>query len=279
MNSKSGGILATIIFHLALAILLIMTGFSTPLPLPAEQGILINFGNSDDGDGLLEPTINTQAAAPQHTAPKPTPKAEQTPLTQDFEESASIPVPPKKNNEIKETPKPVEPPKKTAEPVQEQTTEEQTTPEPQPEPQPTVNKKALFPGQKANGSNTGEGETGKPGNQGGLNGSPDSNNRTGSTGGNGNAERGIVANLKGRTASALPKPQYPSQKSGNVVVRVKVDKEGNVIEAVGGQKGSTTTDTELVKAAEKAALNAKFNVSASAPAFQVGEITYVFRLQ
>lgn len=278
MSSKGNGILATIIYHLALIILLYMTGFSTPLPLPAEQGILINFGNSNEGTGLSEPSINTSAYTPPST-PQPTPQTEQTPLTQDTEEAPSLPIPPKKKKETpKETPKPTEKPK-TEQPEQDIKPQNEQQQVEEQKPEQKVNKKALFVGKKENGSNTGEGETGKAGNQGSTEGSVDSGNRTGSTGGNGTGGSGISATLKGRSALSLPKPKYPSLKEGKVVVRVKVDREGNVIEAIGGQKDSSTNDTELVLAAEKAALSAKFNVKADAQAFQIGYITYVFRLQ
>ncbi|HNY09536.1 MAG TPA: energy transducer TonB, partial [Tenuifilaceae bacterium] len=75
-----------------------------------------------------------------------------------------------------------------------------------------------------------------------------------------------------------PKPDYPKQKEGRVVVEVTVDNHGNVTKAIAGIKGSTTLDTDLLKAAEKAALSAKFDVSSNAPSFQVGTITYIFRL-
>lgn len=277
MTSKGKGIIITTIYHICLAILLFMTGFTSPVPPLAEKGILINFGNSDDGSGDTEPAPSQ--APPKHVA-KPTPQTQESPLTQDYEEAPSLPTPPKKK---KETPKPPKPVEKPQEPVKQQvednTATEQSETKPDPKPQPTVNKKAMFPGQKTDGSGSGEGETGKPGNQGSPEGSVDSQNRIGSTGGGGDADRGIVINLKGRSTLSLPKPQYPKEKSGDVVVRVKVDRDGNVVEAVGGQKGSTTQEPELVRAAEKAAINAKFNVSANAPAFQIGTITYKFRLQ
>jgi hypothetical protein len=61
-------------------------------------------------------------------------------------------------------------------------------------------------------------------------------------------------------------------------VQVTVNKSGVVTKADAGVKGSNTADTELISAAKKAALQAKFNVDENAPAFQTGTITYRFVL-
>lgn len=270
LSDRSKGLISTIIIHGLAILLLIVFGFTTPLPLPAEQGILINFGTSDEGMGAFEPKTEQDASMPKPSSAAK--QEEESPLTQDTEESPSLPVKKKEETKKKET-------TKKTETTKTETTTNKTQTETQTEKPREANKNALFPGQKVDGGTTGEGETGKTGNQGGIEGSVDSQNRIGSTGGGGDAERGITANLNGRTALKLPQPEYPSQKSGKVVVQVTVDKQGNVTKAVPGIKGSTTLDNQLLKAAEKAALNAKFDVSANAPAYQIGTITYVFRLQ
>jgi TonB family protein len=85
--------------------------------------------------------------------------------------------------------------------------------------------------------------------------------------------------LSGRNPESLPKPEYNYQVEGKVVVEITVDKYGNVTKAVAGVKGSTTLNENLLKAAKKAALNAKFDRDPKAPAYQKGTITYYFRLQ
>ena len=88
------------------------------------------------------------------------------------------------------------------------------------------------------------------------------------------------ANLKGRTLNGtLPRPSYPVQKSGVVVVKIWVDNYGTVQKAVAGAEGTTVTDKTLWQAARKAALGASFNMSADAPALQKGTITYIFNLK
>lgn len=268
---KVRGIVGTILFHIFLLFLLFAFGFSTPLPLPAEKGILINFGNSEEGMGTEEPGIQEASSKLQQVqASKP---SEESPLTQTHEEAPTLPI------QNKESTKKEQSKSKTEPPTNQQPTQNTQASNPTNEEKPKVNQKALFPGQKTTEGKTGEGETGKTGNQGGLDGSPESTNRTGTTGGGGDADRGIIANLQGRTAQNLPKPEYPSQREGRVVVEVTVDNRGNVTKAVAGVRGSTTLDNELLRAAEKAALNAKFDVNLNAPTSQIGTITYIFKLQ
>jgi outer membrane biosynthesis protein TonB len=62
-------------------------------------------------------------------------------------------------------------------------------------------------------------------------------------------------------------------------VEVSVDREGKVIQAIPGSKGSTTLDEYLLKAAKDAALEARFEAKPDAPAVQKGSITYNFILK
>ncbi len=99
------------------------------------------------------------------------------------------------------------------------------------------------------------------------------NTNTGETAGEPNAK------LTGRQVNgSLPRPSYPVQKSGTVVVEIWVDQYGTVQKAVAGADGTTVTDKSLWQAARKAALGAHFNMSADAPAMQKGTITYIFKL-
>jgi colicin import membrane protein len=261
MKSKTKGIVVSFVVHITIIVLLILFGFSTPLPLPGEEGILINFGTDDFGSGLREPRPSPRERVQQV---QQTPdREEQASLTQDFEEAPSIPnvkpVPVKPKEEEK---KPIEKPKEEVKPVEEKPRE--------------VDRRTLFPGQKPTGDTSGEGSTGSQGNQGDAQGSTDSQNREGGTVSGGD---GISFSLGGRAALSLPQPDYPSQKSGSVVVEVTVDRNGNVTNVRGGVRGSTTYDTQLINAAEVAARRARFDVSPNAPAYQTGTITYVFKLQ
>lgn len=88
------------------------------------------------------------------------------------------------------------------------------------------------------------------------------------------------AKLEGRTIMGnLPIPEYGVEASGKVVVRILVDQYGKVTNATPGAKGTTVQDATLWEAAKKAALEARFNISQSAPVVQEGTITYIFTLQ
>lgn len=83
--------------------------------------------------------------------------------------------------------------------------------------------------------------------------------------------------LQGRgLVGDLPRPDYPGNRAGKVLVRVTVDRDGKVVSAEYEPKGSTTTDAALIAAARQAALRARF--TASQQHVQSGTITYIFKL-
>ena len=84
--------------------------------------------------------------------------------------------------------------------------------------------------------------------------------------------------LQGRgLVGSLPKPAYPGNKSGKIVIRVTVDASGKVTGAAFEPKGSTESDAALVAAAVAAARKARFTESRAA--VQGGTITYIFRME
>ncbi len=255
----------TILVHFAVLLLLLFVGVTNNPPLKSEQGIQVNFGTDDFGEGRLEPATDVM---PSQTTPMASAaQNEKTPLTQDFEEAPSVIT--KKDVKKVETKNPVS--AVTDAKTTNKNTETKIT-----EPQQKVNPKALFPGQKSDGGDQGEGETGKFGNQGDPNGSRLTGNRIGGGDGTGNVPS---FSLAGRGSLTLPTPKYSSQAEGRVVVEITVDREGNVVKANPTIKGSTVQDDKLFEAARNAAMKAKFNVKADAPAYQVGTITYNFKLQ
>lgn len=267
---RQTGVITTIIFHVLLILLFVYYGFTTPLPLPAEQGILVNFGNDLQGLGSEEPKFSepSKPVIDQKSQPEEEKVEEQGKLTQDFEEAPAIKAPDKKKETKKKTEKPTVKTKETAKTA--------AKPEPVKE-ERKPNPLALYKGRGSETStSTNEGIAGGTGNQGNPTGSPDSKNYANieSTGGG-----GIQYSLSGRTHLNLPKPDYNCKEEGLVVVEVTVDKSGNVTQAVPGVKGSTQLDRCLLDAAKRAALQAKFNRKSDAAAFQKGTITYRFKLQ
>ena len=250
MNASSvnkNSIIVTIFFHGLVIALLFLLGLHTPLPLPGEKGILVNFGTTDDGSGNIEPNQeNKQTISnPQNT--------EETNISQDFEEAVAI-----KTNQNKK-------PNQTH--PTNQTTETQ-------ENKQTVNQNALFPGNQNSNSNS-EGEGQGVGNQGNPEGDPNALSHHGSPDGGGNSFNFGGRGLKG----GLPRPTYPGNEQGKVVVEIFVDRYGTVVKANAGIKGSTILSKPYLDAAYNAALKAKFDAKPDAPELQRGTITYKFSLQ
>ena len=128
---------------------------------------------------------------------------------------------------------------------------------------------------KNSGSSTSEGNTKGSGNQGYVTGDPNSKNRSGSGLGN----KGDGFQLAGRSlVGKLPKPTFKGNEEGIVVIRIKVDRNGKVVNAEYTLKGSTLQGNEFITSAKKAALKTRFNADPNAPAFVYGTITYHFVL-
>ncbi len=81
--------------------------------------------------------------------------------------------------------------------------------------------------------------------------------------------------LDGRKASTLPVPAYKCYNGGDVTVLIKVNNSGAVVSAKVVEAVSSN-DECLRKSAIRAARTSRFSMSATAPASQVGEITYRF---
>ncbi len=287
------GIAGTLIFHLGLVILFIFSGLITPLPLPEEDGILINFGTSPEGEGLIEPSATLQTQAVEQVEPIPSEttiqsgESEDEILTQDIEEAPAVESKAleeeRKREEELERQRLEKIERERLEEIERQRQEElerQRIIEEQKRIQEITDRtRNALSNNRNNADNaaTGEGETTGQGNQGSETGSVNSDNH--SSGISGLGDKGISYSLAGRTPQSLPKPEYNYQAEGIVVVEVTVNQNGNVTKATAGVKGSTTLDNNLHKAAQKAALAAKFDKKPNAAAFQKGTITYHFLLQ
>ena len=93
-----------------------------------------------------------------------------------------------------------------------------------------------------------------------------------------NSITGKNYNLIGRLPLSRPLPAYICQKQGKVIVSIKVNRDGKVIDATAGINGSTTKAKCLLKQAKKAALKTTWQPSQDAPEVQDGEIIYNFSL-
>jgi TonB family protein len=261
-------ILGTILFHGVILLIIVLFGFTTPLPLPSEEGILINFGTEETGAGDIELRFSeTTAAEPAMPVMSDVTPDKETNLTQDYEEAPAI--------EKKEPEKTIH--DKDAAPEESVRSDTKTEVQPPVEEPRKVDERALYKGrQNSDNTTEGEGITGGDSNQGNPFGSPESDNYSNiSSQGTG----GVNWSLDGRNPISLPKPEYKYQISGTVVVRIRVDQSGKVTSAEAGVKGSNTTDTRLLEAARLAALKARFDSNPGAPVVQQGTLTYHFILQ
>jgi outer membrane biosynthesis protein TonB len=263
-KNRKTGLIGTIIFHAIVLAIIIFSAFRTPLPLPAEEGVLINFGYDESGSGDYEPA-ESESPTKQPTEQIQT-NQEQAYQTQDYEEAPEINQQPDVVREKKEDKKPED--NKVEETVDENDEPEKV--EEKPEEKRTVDTKSLFPGKgssdaQSQGKQGGEGNAGQP--DGGETGQYSGVPGGGGAGG---------WSLAGRTALHISKPENQMQKYGTVVVAITVNKEGRVTEAIPGVKGSTVVDDYLYELAKRAALSSKFNRKPDAPVFQKGFITYYF---
>lgn len=293
-SEKKKGIIGTLIFHVVLAVILIITSFHPPEPLPEEEGILVNFGTDDTGSGLLEPAVSSameegSQAEPEQASADVTQEsadaimqaqAEETQMTQDFEEAPVV------EKELEQ----VDPEEAEAERRRQQELEEERLRKEAAEAErrrleeeqrrrTEIMNRTRNALERANAQGTdtsGEGITEGRGNQG---------VETGAVGadiygvGGGTGTEGISYDLAGRQARSLPKPTYDIQSEGIVVVEVTVDRNGNVTQAVPGVKGSTTLEEYFLRVAREAAMKAKFDRKPDAPVIQKGTITYHFILR
>ncbi|MCR5003820.1 MAG: hypothetical protein K5984_05555 [Bacteroidales bacterium] len=147
---------------------------------------------------------------------------------------------------------------------------------PTPKQEPKLDPRAAFPGMSKKDSSTTAPHSAKEASESFKAGQPDGNARVGKTEGVANAH------LKGRNSvGSLPRPAYGVQKEGIVVVTIKVDIYGNVVDAQPGATGTTVSDDKLWAAARSAAMKAHFTPgnSETTPALQEGTITYKFKLK
>ncbi|RBL91561.1 hypothetical protein [Chitinophaga flava] len=281
----------TIGVHALLLAALMFAGFSAPPPLPDQDlGMEVNLGTSDDGMGDVQPLnpnppsadASTPAPAENEAAATEKDNSEhQEVATQDDEEAPEIKKPEKPVVKPKELPK--KPAPVPAKPVKKPAAEHPPTPAP-PAPKP----KAVYAGGSstnansgngAQGSNnsTGEGNTGKPGDRGQINGDPNAKGYTGGGLGGGRSD----FHLNGRNLIGRPSVTYDGTESGYVAINIKVDQRGNVIAATFSMKGSTLSNPQLIDIARKAALNGqlKYNANPDAPEVQFGTIRFYFKAE
>ena len=253
--------------HALLLLLFLFFGLTTIHPKP-EEGMMINFGNTETGLGntesdpaqseVIEEEIEEEVQPTESVATPSEPVVEEEVVTQEMLEAIALEKE-QKRREKAEADKRAEEARIAAEKAAEEARKKAAS-------------DALFAKAK-DGQGKGEGDTKPGGNQGSPDGTP------GAPHGLGGSGDGFSVNLSGRSMVSAPKIVDTSQKEGKVVVDIIVDKYGKVVKATPGARGSTTTDRHLEKLATEAAYNTKFNAKADAAIQQKGSMTFVFVLE
>ncbi len=286
--------LATFIIFLSLFLPLVLFTYTVTYPDPLTVmleggggggGVTLNFGDSDEGVGANYRSELLEAASKVKAEPVSSAPAEEV-VGSDSDDSEAVantkPVEkkdPRMQNAKVETKEPVKPK------------------------QPTNSALDAF----VNSNNTGDGNGNRAGNQGsregsissgaytgdggsggGRGGGQGSGNGTGAGPGSGSGSGGGSGagqgtgvgdyKLDGRKVLTKPKPNYNCNEEGIVVVSVSVDRNGKVISATPGARGTTNPASCLLVQAKAAALQTKFDSKSDAPEKQVGKIIYNFKL-
>ncbi len=244
-----------------MAILLLLTLFLglSYLDPPPENGIAINFGNTDMGMGNDNSEELTKTS-PQATSASSAAEAKEEVLTQEVEEAIVI----KENPKKKPTPTPTDNP------------EPKDNPTPKPSQSTTDALNSLLNAQKQEGTTSKSDGTGnQPGNQGDLDGSKYSTAYFGSGGGTGSGSGRWGLNGRSLASSGIVQPNCNDE--GTVVVQITVNKNGVVISTQFSARGSNTTSKCLIDAARETAKKYRWNPDSNAPDNQIGFIVVNFK--
>ena len=236
---------------------------------PEEYGVAINFGDMNVGSGVS--VLKSQKTTPKEEVKTP---AVTSPLKEVTKETLVEKI------ITEETTKEVpivgkvaeEKPTLVEDVVKKETPKVVTKPKPSKESLDALNK--LLNGNSSDGKSKGEGDAAVDGLKGDKDGEPISSKYYGNTG----SAAGGNYNLAGRKVLSTPKKQPDCQEEGVVVVLITVAKNGKVVSAIPGVKGSTNTAPCLLKPAKEAALSTIWNSDGAALEIQTGTIIYKFSL-
>jgi outer membrane biosynthesis protein TonB len=274
-KKKSAGLTAVV--AILLLLLFFMLGLTYYDP-PISYGMEVNFGTLAQGSGEVQPTKSVQTI--EQPVEKPfevEEKVEVTPPKESTEESIKEVLTEKESTVIV--------PDKKEEVKLREAVEEEPEPEVEPEPLKEVPKVSeatksvvsnLLKNKTEDGEQTqGEGDDLVQGDKGKVEGNPYSSSYYNNYGLGG---RGKGYGLNGRNLQSNGKVVQDCNQEGTVVVRITVNNNGEVVQAVPGVKGSTNTHPCLLEPARKTALLHKWFPDNNAPAEQIGFVVIQFKL-
>lgn len=276
----------------ALLLLLFYIGLTYMEP-PIENGITVNFGTMEFGMGNVQPKEKiksqpiekkeivqeqieeqSEAAPPEEVAEEDvTEKATEKVLTTEDPEAIRIKQQQAAKRKAEEAAKLAKAKAERIE-AQKKAAEEQARKE-----QEAKKKKLdeLMGGlNKSDGNATGsEGDDDRAGDKGQPGGDPYATSYYGAPGsGSGTGGYG----LSGRSLVSKGKVQQECNQEGRVVVKIVVDRNGKVVSASPGVKGTTNNHPCLLEPAKKTAFMHKWNLDSKAPSQQIGFVVVNFKL-
>ncbi|MBE9489808.1 MAG: energy transducer TonB [Bacteroidetes bacterium] len=258
----------TALFAIILVLLIFIAG-PKYLDPPIEYGVAVNFGTTDYGSGNIQPKkpIKSEVkevikqpevveSQPESSKPK---QVNEDVVTQDNEESIAI----KKQEEAEAKAKAEA--KAEADRIAKEKRELE---------EKKKKLDALIGGiSKSEGTDAGsEGNDNQPGDKGQLDGDPYAPSYFGEPGSGGG---GTGYGLRGRGKPTKTKVLPECDEEGSVVVEIHVNREGRVVNAIPGKRG-TTGNICLYQAAKKTALTYKWPSDSKAPSKQVGFVIINF---
>ncbi|WP_046758455.1 energy transducer TonB family protein [Kordia jejudonensis] len=286
---------ATITTMLMVLLLILMFLFGMQyLDPPEESGIAVNFGTTETGSGNVQPkeALKPDAAPTQPeeeveepqeteavTEEQPETKTEEVAteevVTQDSEEAIAI----KKAEEAKRKADEAE---KAAKAEADRIAKEKREAKEKLEREQAEKRAkldAMMNGVKNSDGNAdgGEGDDNDKGDKGNPKGDPYATSYYGQPGSGNGGTGGFGLNGRSKVSGGNVDKQDCNE-SGRVVVQITVDRNGKVIDAIAGAKGTTNNAACLLKPAEKAAYEYRWNKDDNAPATQVGFIVVNFKL-
>ncbi|WP_347924424.1 energy transducer TonB [Pontimicrobium sp. SW4] len=259
-----------------IAVILVLVIFivgPTYLDPPEEYGVAVNFGTTDFGSGRIQPKepIKSEQVAkkpPQkveESKPVPSEPKEVKEEVMTSEDAEAIAIKKQKAEEARKKAEVDAKAKKEAERIEKERKEQE------------AKKKRLddlIGGiGKSDGTDSGsEGDDNRAGDKGQLNGDPYAPSYFGEPGAGGG---GSGYGLRGRGRPSKSKVLPECNEEGKVVVEIHVNRQGNVVNAIPGKRGTTGVSC-LYDAAKKTALTYKWPADSKAPVKQVGFVVINF---
>jgi hypothetical protein len=266
-NLKASGY--TLVVCVLIAIVLLFVTWTSPTlpPLPPDEGIEVNLGNSDKGLGTNQPFLPGKPS-PQdqekYTPPKQT-AVEHTPAKEVETNDKDADAPVIKKPLVTKPDATKIPDKETAKVTPVKVMKPVETPAPV---KPKA--KAVFHGVSGTGTGGNDADDYKPGGNQGVaggkgdqgipGGNPNSTNYTGN-GGTGHSGVVISKGLQGRKIIGTPSFTDDFNENAKVAINIHVDGSGNVVSAEYELRGSTTSDASMVAIAIKKAKQVKLNAN------------------